>query len=243
MEKFVILFIIALLGSIMPLWSLRDERKIKEEKIVKGGMTVTKMMYVVALSSFAIVIGFFEIPVFITGAKLDLSEVVILISFLILGFKGSTMVIFLRSGIRFFVTTIGTSVFEADPVFKLFGEGIAVIASLLIVGSLMLVNLLLNKRTKPLLYAVPTEKTKVTYPSLIITPIVTAIILTVGMTAFHYFLTVPFYGGMLGIDKSLPTATIIGTLLGFFGVLNVVKGVISPLIFLIIKPKIENIIK
>lgn len=207
-------------------------------------MTPKQMMYIVALSALAIILGFFEIPIFITGAKIDLSEVIIIASVLIIGFKHSLFVIFLRSFVRLFITTIGTTGLEAADIrFKLFGEGIAIVASLLIITGYYLTKLILRNKAKPLYYEVPTGSIKVKLKEFIIQPIITTIILTVGMTVFHYYITVPVYGNLLGINQDISGLGIVKIIVAMFGIVNLIKGIISPLIYLLIKPAIIDIVK
>lgn len=212
-------------------------------KKINSSMTIKQMMYIVVLSALAILLGYFEIPIFITGAKIDLSEVIIITSIFIIGFKHSLFVIFLRSLVRFFIVTPGTTGLEADIRFKLYGELVAVVASLLVVLSYFIVKRIIRNKSKPLIYEVPTSSIKVGMVEFILLPLVTTIILSVGMTVFHYFVTVPVYGEMLGIASNINIFSIVKAILVLFGLVNLFKGIISPIIYLLIKPKISDMIK
>lgn len=212
-------------------------------KKINSSMTIKQMMYIVVLSALAIIIGYFELPIFISGAKIDLSEVIIITSIYIIGFKHTLFVIFLRSLVRFFIVTPGTTGLEADIIFKLYGESIAIVASLFVMLSYFIVKKIINNKCKPLIYEVPTSNVKVSLTEFILLPVVTTVILSVGMTVFHYFITVPVYGEMLGISADFNAITIIKTILVLFGLINLFKGIISPIIYLIIKPKISDMIK
>lgn len=221
---------------------------------MKNKMTTKEMMYVVAFSSLAIVVGIFEIPIGYIGVKLDFSEVIILLSFLILGFKKTTLVIILRSVIRFILPPLSASQTSVDPIWKLLGEFIAVIASLLLVWSLIIVKKITKEKQPPLLYAVPTTENNVKLKTFILLPTISAILLTLGMTIFHTVITMPMsISGYTHLNifsflkdpqyssqhslKTIMVSIIVG-----FGLVNVIKGVISPLVYLIIKPRIEKIV-
>src|SRR5690554_7976785 len=128
------IIILAVLGIFLMgvVWYLIKREK-KTIPTTNSAMTTKQMMYVVTLSTLAIVVGFFEIPIGVTGLKFDFSEIIILLSYLVICFKGTSTVIILRSIVRFFLRAKTGA--EAEIIIKLLGDFIAVIASFLIVFS------------------------------------------------------------------------------------------------------------
>ncbi|WP_162140085.1 hypothetical protein [Haploplasma axanthum] len=252
MNKFTIIVIIALLGMAIV---LIDNKLSGKKQVVLNGtkatMTTKQMMYIVVFGALATVVGFFEIPIGFIGVKLDLSEVIILIAFYVIGFKNVSYVIVLRSIIRILLPSKTAA--ESDIFWKLLGEVIAIFASYLIITSYIVTKKICRVNEKPLIYAVPTEHKKIKRILYILGPILSALLLTIGMTIFHTIVTMPLYlsgNQHLTIFSLLRDPnyanqnilTIIKTILTMFGLVNVIKGVFSPLIFLTVKPQIEKII-
>lgn len=218
-------------------------------------MTTRQMMYIVIFSTLAIVIGMFEIPVGIIGVKLDLSEVIILAAYLMIGFKNVSFVIILRSVVRILLPA--KTGIEADLLWKLLGEVIAIVASYLIVFSYMLTKVITRQKQDALIknqLSIDTGETVETkLLTLIIAPVITSILLTAGMTLFHTVITMPMYlsgnehftiFSLLKDPQYNQTSiySIIKSILIMFGLVNVVKGTLSPLIFLFIKPQLEKMV-
>lgn len=245
MQYFLIIAIIALLGQLLVFNNTTSDLK-------KETMTTKQMMYVVNMSVIAIVVGFFEVPIGFIGVKLDFSEVVILISILMLGYKNASLVIILRSLVRFFLPS--KTAMEADYIWKFLGEVIAILASYLIILSYYITTVIFKKKQKPLIYALPTNVKKTSISEFITCSLLSSIILTIGMTVFHTIITMPmFMSGyshltifsLLSDPKysSESVLSIVKTIIIMFGLVNVIKGIISPALFLIIKPKIESVVK
>lgn len=229
--------------------------------IVKNNKMTTKiMMYVVIFSALAVVLGFFQIPLGTLGGKLDLSEVVILAAFLILGFKYTFLIIILRSAIRFILPAVG-AIEASNPLWKLLGEGIAIIATLLIILSFVIFKKITKMKQKPLILECNINIKKIKIKHHVINALLTALILTTGMTIFHTIFTMPMaYSGIFNGDFSNFHFTIfsfikdplynqdnsvkliITAIILEFGIMNVVKGVLTSIIFLLVKPKLENIV-
>lgn len=221
---------------------------------MKSKMTLKEMMYIVVFSALAIIVGIFEIPIAYIGVKLDFSEVIILTSFLVLGFKKTVLVIIFRSLVRYFLPPLSATQTAADPIWKLLGEIIAVLASLIITTAAVIAKKITKDKQPPLLYAVPVNDKKINLKTFIILPVLTALLLTATMVVFHTIITMPMsisgyshltiftflkdpnYNEIHSV-KSLIVAIIVG-----FGLVNVIKGVVSPLIYLLIKPRIEKIV-
>ena len=257
MEYFIIISIIVLTTFLLVGIKSNKSDSISNSK---ESLTTRQMMYVVTMSSLAIVVGVFEIPIGPTGLKFDFSEVVILITFLMLGFKGTSFVIILRSLVRF-VLPAKTGA-EAHFMIKLLGEVIAVVASFLILYSYILTNKLLKVKERPLLEDYDLEHEKPKVKTFVISAVLSALILTVGITIFHILFTMPIFTSIYAnpdpnISKvhyfittflkdpnySDSLVDIIRNIIIGFGLLNVVKGVLSPIIFLLIKPRIEKAVK
>ena len=250
------IIILAVLGIFLigVVWYL-----IKREKntpVTNSAMSTKQMMYVVTLSTLAIVVGFFEIPIGITGLKFDFSEIVILLSYLMLGFKNTSIIIVLRSVVRF-VLPAKTGA-EAEIIIKFLGEVIAVLASFLLVFSYQITKKIFRKNEKPLLLAIPTEVKEPSVKFHIINAVLSALLLTVGITIFHILFTVPIYTSYLFnqgkhhffITTYLADPNYNDSFMGIikyvivtFGLMNVIKGALSSIFFLILKPRIENAVK
>ena len=228
----------------------------KRTQITQSTMTTKQMMYVVTLSTLAIVVGFFEIPIGVTGLKFDFSEIVILLSFLMLGFKSTSVIILLRSVVRF-VLPAKTGA-EAEIIIKLLGEVIAMLASFLLVFSYQITKKIFRKNEKPLLLAIPTEVKEPSIAIHIVNAVLSALLLTIGITIFHILFTVPIYTSYLFnqgkhhffITTYLSDPNYNDSLIGvikyviiMFGLMNVIKGALSSVLFLILKPRVENAVK
>lgn len=227
----------------------------KKDKQITYKMTTKQLMYVVTLSTLAVVVGFLEIPIGLTGLKFDFSEVIILLSYLLLGFKGTSLVIIFRSVVRFILPAKTSA--EAEIMIKFIGEVIAIIASFLITSTYVLSKKIFKIQEKPLLIAVPTEVKKPTLKFQIVNAILSSVILTVGITIFHVLFTMPIYTSYLfnkgkyhliiftylkdpNYGDSL--INVLKYIIVSFGLLNIIKGVLSSVIFLILKPRIEEAI-
>jgi|GEM_PF-3157822 len=250
------IIILAVLGVFLigVVWFLIKREK--RTQITQSTMTTKQMMYVVTLSTLAIVVGFFEIPIGVTGLKFDFSEIVILLSFLMLGFKSTSVIILLRSVVRF-VLPAKTGA-EAEIIIKLLGEVIAMLASFLLVFSYQITKKIFRKNEKPLLLAIPTEVKEPSIAIHIVNAVLSALLLTIGITIFHILFTVPIYTSYLFnqgkhhffITTYLSDPNYNDSLIGvikyviiMFGLMNVIKGALSSVLFLILKPRVENAVK
>lgn len=219
---------------------------------MKNKMTTKLMMYIVMFSAVAVIVGMFELPISYIGVKFDLSEVIILSAYLVLGFKNASFVIILRSVVRFILPSFSGTQTAYDPVWKLLGEFIAIIASFTLMYSLIIVKKITNNKQKALIKETPVydKQSKLTF---VLLPIVSALLLFSVMTLFHTVITMPMslsgyshltifsflkdpnYNYDLFKDIIIPIVTL-------FGLLNVVKAVISSLIYLLLKPRLEKMI-
>lgn len=153
---------------------------------------IKKMIYLVTLTAISVVLGLFEIPLApgVDWLKLDLSEVIVLITFMILGFKNTFILIILRGITRQFI--------QGDILIptELWGEVIALIASLTLVGSYYLLSRLLGRHDKPLFNAAYSSEPFKFWESIVIIFGVT-IILSLVLLLSNIFVTTPVYLSLL----------------------------------------------
>ncbi len=229
-------------------------------------LRLKNMLYIVSLSAIAIVVGFIEIPwPLVPWLKLDFSEVVILVSVLILGVKKTFIVILLRSAARFPITLGG---FFGLPG-ALIGEGIAILASVVIVLAYILAKKLLKIDEHPLVYEVDIDNKSTVKHFFVITIVITTA-LTIVLFSVNFFITTPMFFSLLGFTESgafhptvftfIPDATGFASREGglaiddvFYGnwggyilfsiiayvPFNIVKGILVSIVFLLIKPRMK----
>lgn|SRR5690554_3505585 len=253
MEYFIIFALIMLLVAALVYFQTKSDYR--ESKVA---FTTRQLMYVVSMAALSIVIGIFEIPIGITGVKFDFSEIIILISYLLLGFKGSSLVIIFRSLIRF-VLPAKTGA-EAEIIIKFIGEIIAILASFLLISAYVITKKIFKKKEHPLLIAVPTESKLPSMKFYIVYTLLSIVLLLVGTTIFHVLFTMPIYTSVFAPSSSGKIHIFITSFLADpnyndnlnsilifimanFAVLNIVKAAFSAIIFLTVKPRIEKVVK
>lgn len=156
----------------------------------KKNMQVNKLAYAGIFAALAILIGYLEIPWPLTPwLKLDFSEVVVLISFITIGFSYTGAVIVVRSVIRWIISGNNANLVP------FFGEFMAITASLFIVLIYILATIITNTRTKSLvdLNSSGEEAPKMTILQIIINGLIVTVGITLYMTAFNYFVATPLY--------------------------------------------------
>jgi riboflavin transporter FmnP len=109
-----------------------------------GNKELIRIVFAAILAALAILVGYIEIvwPI-APHLKLDFSEVIVLASLVLIGFKHTIGVIVVRSVVRWLITG------RTDVPFPFFGESIAIIASIALVVFFLLISKLLkisNKR-------------------------------------------------------------------------------------------------
>src|SRR5690554_5266772 len=89
-----------------------------------GNKELIRIVFAAILAALAILVGYIEIvwPI-APHLKLDFSEVIVLASLVLIGFKHTIGVIVVRSVVRWLITG------RTDVPFPFFGESIAIIAS------------------------------------------------------------------------------------------------------------------
>jgi len=160
-------------------------------------LKLKKMLFIVVLSTIAIVLGVIELPMILPWLKLDLSEVIILVAVLVVGYKGAFSVVFLRAfGRRIYKliapALIPTVVVE-DPIMGLIGEMIAIIASTIIILAYYFISKKLKTHRKPLLEVVDVERNKVTIKEIIFVTLTITFALSVVLVTFNFFIGTPLY--------------------------------------------------
>lgn len=109
-----------------------------------GNKELIRIVFAAILAALAILVGYIEIvwPI-APHLKLDFSEVIVLASLVLIGFKHTIGVIVVRSVVRWLITG------RTDVPFPFFGESVAIIASIALVIFFLLISKLLkisNKR-------------------------------------------------------------------------------------------------
>ncbi|MDR2822020.1 MAG: ECF transporter S component [Acholeplasmatales bacterium] len=170
---------------------------------MKQQISLKRLIFITIFAGLAIIGSLIEIPWIPTPAtadlKIDLGEVVILVSLFLLGAKDTTAIVLIKSLTR--------RLFKGfDPVPGLIGEAIALVASLSIILVFVIVSKVINRiKTRPLLlqtFENDLEKTK--YPKkfmiecLIITPIVLASV----MFLFNFLVATPIYLSYFTLEKT-----------------------------------------
>jgi riboflavin transporter FmnP len=230
---------------------------------MENRMKLKKMLYTVSLASVATVLGIFEIPMFLPFLKIDLSEVVVLVALIVIGYKGAFSIVLIRSFFRPII--LGNMLLSTYM-----GELIAIIASLVLITTYILVNKLLKVSTKPLIYEIGIDKPKVTMKEYFATMGAMILALTLFMAIFNFFIGVPLYGSiflfefvgntqihfhifsfvkdpmMLGVVQqigfkyeSLTLSNMVLFILIGFSPLNISKAITTALIVLLIKPRLQ----
>lgn len=232
----------------------------------RNHLVLKKMIYLVTLTAISIVLGLFEIPLGLPWLKLDLSEVVILLSVIILGPKETFLVVLLRG---FFRQFFQGDIFMID---QLFGELVAVIASSTLVLSYILFGKLTKSYHKPMFEEciVDQKKMKISHyiiyiigmtsilatvmivlNILFITPIYISIYLYTypgaaasTLSGFHFsiftLINDPGMTNVFGMNISTMDAYL-AYIIGNYALLNISKGILTTIIFLPAKERIEKI--
>jgi len=205
---------------------------------------IYKLVMFAALLALTLVGGFIEIPYgTIMGLKFDFSDMILLISMFVLGYRNSLLILVCRFLLRFLIIAIQSYGLVAG----IFAEGVAVIASLTILSLVYLFSKLFKFKNK--------------YINMIFIVLLASILFSLVMTVLNFFFITPLFLSVYGLgnfsiwnfkialDRELfssfgvnnlssYTKLILGTYIPF----NLIKGVFSILICLLVKPNIEKLI-
>lgn len=217
---------------------------------MKNRLLIKKMMYIVSLASMSVVLSLIEIPwipIPPLGAflKLDFSEVMILFSILILGYKDTFVVILIR--------TIGRRMFRGFGFDDWVGEFLAVSASLSIMLAYYTITNILKTKQKPLILAVPINQDKLKLKNIIVAVSITTLFLTVILTAVNFFIGTPMYLSFYMADTIIfDPFTLVNKLTMFNNIwdyfwfciaayvpFNIVKGIMISLVFVLLQPRVK----
>lgn len=214
---------------------------------MKKNKPLRQMVMIVMLAALTIIVGLIEIPWFAIPPfgpflKLDFSDVIILISIILVGFKGTIPIIILKTVIR-------RLIFGMAP-HELLGEFNAMVASLTIVFAVWLAKLLLAKVSKNGL----TENSKLKTKEWIYTIFLVMTLQTIVMFTINFFFTTPTFASLFFSDALFfdpftmmeqsdifPSwqAYINFSLIAYIP-FNLIKGLLVSIIYLIIKPRITE---
>ncbi|MDR2828285.1 MAG: hypothetical protein LBV51_02565, partial [Acholeplasmatales bacterium] len=132
-------------------------------------------------SALAIVVSLIEIPWGTSWLKLDLSDLIILISFLFLGFYQSIIICGFRFLIRFLLIALPT----VGPVLGIFAEIVGLVATLILLLFLFISKKIVYKKDKLIL-------------KLVIWTIFTSLLFAFSMVILNFFFLTPMYVSMYG---------------------------------------------
>ncbi|MGI6786970.1 MAG: MPN527 family putative ECF transporter permease subunit [Acholeplasmataceae bacterium] len=142
-----------------------------------------KPVFAAILAALALVVGYVEIvwPV-APWLKLDFSEVVILASFILIGFNHTLAVIVIRSVVRWLITANST-----DVPFPFFGETVAIIASLTMVLLYMLFSKVFNNKKES------QDSLKIQIIKDVIVAVIVTLLMTIFMVIINFFIVTPSF--------------------------------------------------
>ncbi|CCV64580.1 predicted heptaprenyl diphosphate synthase component I [Alteracholeplasma palmae J233] len=207
---------------------------------MKNKIILKKLVYIISLSAIAIIVSLIEIPIPLAeGFKLDFSEVAILIAYLVLGFRGASTVILIRTLVR--------RLFRGFDPMGLFGESLAFFSSYIMLFTYMMIKKVFRDKQQPLILDMPIEIEKISLKKWILVPIIFSLSLGISFTVLHLSIT-PYVIGMITMNKPLIpydnfSSYIVKAFIFSFSYipLNFVKGAASGIVFLLLKPRIEQI--
>ncbi|VEU82604.1 ECF transporter S component [Acholeplasma hippikon] len=228
-------------------------------------LALKKMIYLVTLTAISIVLGLFEIPLGLPWLKIDLSEIVILLSVIIIGPKETFVVILFRG---FFRQFLQGEILILDQVF---GELVAVVASSTLVLSYLAIGKLTGRLHKPMLEECIVDNTRMKFKEYLLFIVGMTLALSTVMILLNIFFITPIYisiymyyypgaaastlsqfhfsiftlikdpgmSNVFGADLSNMSAYL-AYIIGNYALLNVAKGILTSVIFLPAKERIEK---
>jgi riboflavin transporter len=234
---------------------------------MKNHLRIKKLTYSVSLAAVAIIFGIIEIPTLLPFLKLDLSELAILIAFVFLGFKHTLGIIITRSIVRRFFLSFILSEIVGEFVAIL--ASLTIVLAFYLAMKLMKRSLPPLIEEVPI--AIPKYDFKETViGTTLITSllIVFMIILNFFVTTPLYISVLSFENlkildnvhltvftflkdpGLLDFQDAIPFLKVfdvssyggfLKTIILFYTPLNVSKGVLTSIIFFIIKPRLQRL--
>lgn len=214
-----------------------------DDMVNKNAVLVRKMVFTAIFAALSIVVGFFEIPwPLMPFLKIDFSEVIILVSLLMVGLPRTVIVIILRSLVREFTAP---KPFEPIPIV---GEVMAILGSLALIVLYRVIVIRKKDNANKGFSFHCLEAPENVFISILKSGLV-AIGFSLFMTALNFFVTVPIFLSGLEhfhfisfIKDPAFVGTTQGTLWGYttfiltgFLPFNLVKGALTMIVFDIIK--------
>lgn len=209
-----------------------------------------KSVLTAIFAALAVVIGFIQIPwPPAPYLAIDFSEVIILACFITLGFKYASIAIVLRSATRLLIG-LTTTVSSFIPYF---GEVIAIIASVVIILSYMLITYITKTNHKPLFGQKEDNPEKTPFVKHIINISFVMLVFSIIMVALNFLVSVPIYisGGshiffttiikdpqyaFLGTTVWAYTVGIVSVYLPF----NLIKGILTMVVFELVHYRLKQ---
>ena len=230
---------------------------------MKSNYTTKRLIFVATLAAISVVFGLIEIPLGLPWLKLDISELAILITAIVVGYKGAFTLVFVRGILRQFFQG---HLFMPE---ELVGELIAVLASTVILGSYFVISKILKTHKRPLLLEAVVEPKDVSLKELLSVTIGVTASLTIILVVLNIFFLTPIYlstfdavygffgftqfhvtvftllddpgmASIFGIDLSNWTLYLT-YIISNYTLLNVSKGLITTLLFLPIKSRLQKV--
>ncbi|MDL2292697.1 hypothetical protein LJC17_03835 [Acholeplasma sp. OttesenSCG-928-E16] len=144
----------------------------------KNRAAIKRVAVIAIFSALAIVLGLWEIPWpgSIIGLRLDFSDVITVISIGIIGFKGTSIMLFIKALLRFLIIRLGA---QLGPWAGMFEEFMALFASFMYVFSFMILK--------------KVNKAKNIFIKIGIDVAFTSVFLAVTMLFFNFLFSTPMY--------------------------------------------------
>lgn len=230
---------------------------------MRTNYSTKRLIFVATLAAISVVFGLFEIPLGLPWLKLDVSEIAILVAAVVVGYKGAFSLVLVRGIFR---QAIQGDLFMPT---ELVGELIAILASAIILGSYFMISKLIQTHKKPLLLEAVVDPKPLSLKETLFVSIGVTLALTIVLVGLNILVLTPIYlstydavFSFFGFNQFHLTvftlledpgmANIFGVDLSNWGLyltyiitnytlLNVSKGLLTTLLFLPIKSRLEKV--
>lgn len=230
---------------------------------MRTNYSIKKLIFIASLAAISVVFGLIEIPLGLPWLKLDVSELAILVAAVVIGYKGAFTLVFIRGVFR--------QMFQGHLFMptELVGEAIAMIASTVILLTYYGISKAIKTHRKPLILEAVVDPQPISKKELVSVVGGITISLTLILITLNIFILTPIYlstfdavFGFFGFERFYLTvfpllndpgmANIFGVdlsnwnlyvtyIVTNYAVLNLVKGLITSLLFLPIKSTLEKV--
>ena len=230
---------------------------------MRTNYSTKKVIFVATLAAISVVFGLFEIPLGLPWLKLDVSEIAILVAAIVVGYKGAFSLILIRGILR---QGLQGDLFIPH---EMIGELIAVMASLIILGSYYVITKWIKTYKAPLLLESVVDPKPVSKKEFLSVVVGVTATLTVLLIILNIFILTPIYlsafdalmgffgfqqfhftiftlvkdpgmKNIFGIDLS-SWKLYVTYILTNYGLLNLSKGLLTTMLFLPIKSRLEKV--